>query len=172
MSDVVIETVADLSRGDRITKAAEFFLANSTVKTNGVREVRKADFVTAMKNEGVTEETYKQVKDAEDILESAATRVAFGDLKTKIKDATDEQRGDVEWRKKLNAEVRIPTFNGATQVFAYAESHSRDPRKGDDGETLTIIKHGRASVKVDTKRRGEKEFLSEQAAEIQSLLGL
>ena len=158
---------------EQMKNAVNFYLENSTIKSNGIREVRKADFVEAMKKHGVTADDYKKVQDALDYEVTAAAGAALVDTENKIKEASADDLKNEEYRKSLSSVVRLPTFGGSTEVECRAEKHSNIPFRGDadgNGEPAVKIDYGRFRTTINTKGRIHKDLHAEAVSRIKSAL--
>jgi hypothetical protein len=141
-----------------MTASVSHFMENSTVRTNGTREVPKAAFREALAKHGVDDEMVKKVHDAVAFESTAAGRVALADLEKKIEGATDEDLADENFRRNLSAMVRLPTYGGSTEITAYAETHNPIPSRGTDAdgnpnERGTKVTYGRIKTSINTKAR-------------------
>lgn len=154
--------------------AVDYYLEHSTVKNNGVREVRKADFVKGLEaRHGVTEEDYKKVQDALKFETTAAARVATADLEKKASEASKDDLKSDEFRKGLSAAVRLPTFGGSTEVEVFGEKWDNLPRREgmpEDAPTHKVT-HGRVRVSINTKRFIDGDFVTEAQDRIRTALG-
>lgn len=174
MGDVIVKTEGDAldSRyADRMSVATDWYLKNSKVKANGVREVPKAAFIEALETHGVTKEMINQVQNAVDFETTAAAHAALHDVEQKIGELPKEGLKDDDARRGISATVRLPTFGGATDVTVSAESYSPIPFRG-DGEQQYKTTYGRVQTKITTKGRIDRNFHDEAANRIRSALGV
>ena len=158
---------------DEMNAAVDHYLQESKVKSNGVREIPKAAFVTAMEKHGVTEADYKRMQSAIDFETTAAARVALADTEVKINSADKKDLENEEFRCGLSSTVRLPTFGGATEVSCQAEKWSNIPFRGEgDDAPSRKVTHGRFSTKINTKGRIYKDLHDEAANRIRAALGV
>lgn len=156
---------------DPVEKMKESFVANSTVKSNGIREVNRAGFDAAMLSVGVSAKDAKRVQDAVSHATTAAAELAADDLEARIKQSSKTELKDDNHRRSLTSTVRIPTYGGNTEVSVSAEkTHTIPGRNG--AETSTGVKHGVIGVKVRTKGRIDKALPGPMSDRMKKALGL
>lgn len=151
--------------------AIDYYLEHSKVKSNGVREVPKAAFVDRMKTHGVAESEYKKLQQAVAFETTAAANVAVIDLENKVKESSKEDLANEDYRKSLNATVRLPTFGGSTDVEFQLERHV-PLRDRETGETSVRIDHGRLRTKINSKGVIHKDFHDVARSRIRAAIGL
>ncbi len=158
---------------DLMNAAVDHYLEHSRIKSNGVREIGKAAFVTAMKKHGVTEEEMKRVQTAVEYETTAAARVALADTEKKLPEMSDEDRANDELRKAVTSTVRLPTFGGYTEVECRGEKHSNIPfrTEGADGPA-TKIDYGRFRTTINARTRIHPDLHDEACNRIKAALGI
>ena len=159
--------------------AVAFYREHSTVKSNGIREVPRADFVSRLEEvHGVTKDTITKVQDAINFETTAAAHLALADLEEKISAAPADQLKDDAFRRDLSSVVRLPTFGGNTEVTVYAEKTDNIPGRigatDADGNPLptTTTTYGRTRTSINTKARIDKAFHDTATARIKAALGV
>lgn len=160
---------------EQMTAAVDFYMENSKMKSNGVREVPKAAFVKRLTDvHGIEETDYKKLQHAVDFETTAAARVALADVETKIGEASKDDLANDDFRKGLSSTVRLPTFSGATEVECRAEKWSNVPFRGDgDAEAPAHkVTHGSFRTTINTKGRIDKNLHTEATDRIRAKLGV
>lgn len=162
----------DSAYGDRMRESIDYFLENSKVKSNGVREVPKSAYNSALERHGVTHEEIKRVNEAVDFENTAAAHVALIDLEAKIAEASPEQMTDADYRKNLTSTVRLPTFGGNTEVELRAEKFTTNPFRGEGEAPEPKASYGVLRTSINTKSRVHKDFHTEAQSRIRKSLGI
>lgn len=158
---------------DLMEQTISHFIENSTVKSNGIREVKSDAYYEELEQRhGVTKEDLKRVQHAVDHTTTAAAHVALKDLEEKISNSSADDLKKDEFRRDLDAVVRLPTAGGSTEVTVNAEDINRIPFKGDGDEPSYKTTYGRVSTKINTKGRIHKDFHEEATKRIRSALGV
>lgn len=148
----------------------DYYLEHSKVKSNGVREVPVAAFVSRMETHGVTKEDAKRVQDAINFETTVAARLALALAEKKLQEATAEELKDDDFRKTLRTVVRIPTFGGNTEVECQAERWDNIPFQG-DGEKSHKVTHGRFRTTINAKSRIDPVLHDEARDRIRKIIG-
>lgn len=157
---------------DLMEQTISHFIENSTVKSNGIREVRKAAYLEELERHGVSEDDLKRVQHAVDHTTTAAAHVALKDLEEKISNSSAEDLKKDDYRRDLDATVRLPTAGGSTEVTVNAENVNRIPFKGEGDEPSYKTTYGRVSTTINTKGRIHKDFHDEAGKRLRAALGI
>jgi hypothetical protein len=170
--------MADLDADkEAMDKTVSHFLANSTVKNNGIREVSKSALRETLDEHGVTDDMVKKVQRAIDFTSTAAGRVALHDLEEKVTSSSADDLANADYRKDLRSTVRLPTHGGSTEITAYAETTNPIPSRGVDGdgnpnERGSKTTYGRLRTSVNLTKRIHVDLHAESSERMRKALNI
>jgi len=177
MADIDTAPQADTEVNDAnpVETMKSFFLDNSQIKPNGIREVNKAGFSQALLSQGVSDKDVKRVQTVLDHAKSAATELAADDLIGKIESTGKDDLANDEYRRGLSSTVRIPTPGGKSEITVSTESVNNIPFRGDaDGNSEPQKKttYGRIRVSQNATSGIQKDLPGSVSDRIKASLGI
>ena len=154
-------------------ETVSFFMENSKLRSNGIREVSKPAFMEQVKKHGINQSDFERVQTAVDFVTTAAGHVALRDLEERVGAASPEELKEESFRKGLSSTVRLPTHGGATEVTVKAETKNPIPFRGEEGaEPQFKTTYGQTRTTINTKGRMFRDFNAEADSRLRKALGM
>lgn len=129
-----------------------------TLKSDGLKNI--------LDRHGATQEVVRTYHTAMDHVYGASATILGEHLIEKIK----ETQAAGEDASGVTVAMSLPTKNGVTDLTAEARREFAN-RMGGEGSPDTVVRYGRMSVRIQTKRRIPKDVSSSLSEAVESLLG-